>query len=564
MRIVALSATPPASLPTMPPIRHPAQAPFDPDEEAARRLLPVIRALLAEPELTFTNPAVERAVTRMATIFLDAAQTSARHALRLLGHRVVNKAAGDDPAEDPDSLDIPPLPNDIDTFVSTAFNYLNPEAVAWAESRAAELVVELSAERRAALNALIIRAFREGIPPMKLSRIIRPMIGLHSRWALAVDNYHRRLLDQGHNPLNAQMAAETYAQRLVRSRAQTIARTESLRASNQGRYSSWQMARTLGYISADAKKKWSISPNRVCPRCLPLRNRMVGLDEDFVPGTLMPPLHPRCLPGTALVDFTGLQGAYRRWHEGPMVEVRVAAGQILTVTPNHPVLTWRGWVASGELQEGDDLVHCALANDRIDRAIHPKVERVPSQISEVFDACTNAGLKQRVGGMSGHFHGDGFDSEVEIVDVDRMLANRLEPSGAQKLEQQILAAADIGHRLACSQSRPDMAGMGMSSSRERGAVFGSHPVHPNVHRLTAVARLDPGLQETTSYDVSRDPQRVGQRLLGDALDVVSNKIVEVRTYPWSGHVFNLQTESGWFNSGCFTLGNCRCTALLIP
>jgi SPP1 gp7 family putative phage head morphogenesis protein len=58
-----------------------------------------------------------------------------------------------------------------------------------------------------------------------------------------------------------------------------------------------------------------------------------------------PPAHVRCLPASSLITASpGIAGAFKRRYDGNLVVIGTAGGKQLACTPNHPVLTDRGWV----------------------------------------------------------------------------------------------------------------------------------------------------------------------------------------------------------------------------
>lgn len=83
-----------------------------------------------------------------------------------------------------------------------------------------------------------------------------------------------------------------------RDRAETIGRTESMKAANQGLLIAWQTGIEDGSIDEGAKKTWLVTPDdRLCPICEPLQDVSVDLDGSFdVDGEDLdgPPAHPNC------------------------------------------------------------------------------------------------------------------------------------------------------------------------------------------------------------------------------------------------------------------------------
>jgi len=72
-------------------------------------------------------------------------------------------------------------------------------------------------------------------------------------------------------------------------RLSTIARTEVMRASNYGRYYSWNKSGVVKY------KQWLTAyDDRVCPECDSMNGEVTPIGQSFSSGELMPPLHPNC------------------------------------------------------------------------------------------------------------------------------------------------------------------------------------------------------------------------------------------------------------------------------
>ena len=192
--------------------------------------------------------------------------------------------------------------------VGVRFDESDVRAISWARNRAGQFVVEISEEVRRQIRELVTRAIREQFTTDKLAQYIRSIVGLHSRWARAVDNMYERtvadLLGQG-QPIGVAEAratpvASAYRLKLIRTRAMTIARTEIVAANNAGRYLGWQQAMIQTGIPAGMlRKRWIVGPDgwsgiRVCERCIALSGTEVGVNDLFPSGRLMPPLHPNC------------------------------------------------------------------------------------------------------------------------------------------------------------------------------------------------------------------------------------------------------------------------------
>lgn len=220
------------------------------------------------------------------------------------------------------------------------FDVTNPRAVAWIEQHAAALVREVTAETRAAVRALVARAFREGIPPAPLARLLRERVGLTQQGELAVANYQRflerlaarstlanlapsvqeRLLRSGLQQRQLAKLARTgltperishlvdgYRGRLLQERAEAIARTETITASSQGQLELWRQAADAQLLdSKRTRQTWIVTPDsRLCPTvCRPMAGQTVAFGASFRTGdgrrVRTSPAHIRCRCGVRL------------------------------------------------------------------------------------------------------------------------------------------------------------------------------------------------------------------------------------------------------------------------
>jgi SPP1 gp7 family putative phage head morphogenesis protein len=183
------------------------------------------------------------------------------------------------------------------------FNMTNPNSLAYASSRAGELVTSIDELTRQSIRNIIQKGFAQQIDVQTLALQIKNVIGLHPQWADAVVNFQRReterLLKTGLNDVSAraQVATSTarYAERLKQARATTIARTEVQIANNQGRWEGWNQANDNGYIDQATTKTWIVAPDeRTCDSCMELEGETVAWDDVFSNGSAMPPKHPNC------------------------------------------------------------------------------------------------------------------------------------------------------------------------------------------------------------------------------------------------------------------------------
>lgn len=240
----------------------------------------------------------------------------------------------------------------------------------------------------------------------------------------------------------------------VAYRAEIVTRTEVARVQSLGREARMQqmIAEFPELIQGDDGFKYRfISVHRgeyPCKICEPYDQTVWDIDDPARPET---PLHPNCFPGFVTAAPIGeLEAVFRRPYEGPMVEVFVsgATGPRLTVTPNHPIMTQRGWVPAGELNELDYLVcYTGVESDSsaCDESLREaNVNDPEASFEEIFHSLSVSNLVERVVDRPANFHGDGHTEEVEIVWADRQLGDSLDSGILEPLSNSELVLANSG------------------------------------------------------------------------------------------------------------------------
>ena len=282
--------------------------PFGDDLEVifARNLLEAIRRL----RLSIASTEVDEAIRRSVTAAVQALDETFR------------------------DIDIRPLVNSMTEEILRAgraqaseyaqrnligyrFDVTDERAFQWARNRAGELISNITDEVRSKVSSVTMRVLDGEISMRDARNEISRNVGLHERWQDAVDNSYERtlenLIESGIDPeeaeIMAQQIADNYAQRLIKSRASNIARTEVATAQNQGRYIHWQQLAETGVIDpSTAVKEWRTAPEfvssktDVCPICEPMNGVRAPLWAEFAEvGVVMPPAHPNCRCRAVLV-----------------------------------------------------------------------------------------------------------------------------------------------------------------------------------------------------------------------------------------------------------------------
>ncbi len=326
--------------------------------------------------------------------------------------------------------------------------------------------------------------------------------------------------------------------------------------------------------------------------------------------THFPPNGWGCFPADTPVRCDALLGQ-RFVYTGEMVEFETRLGHRLALTPNHPVMTSKGWVAAGKIEAGHEVLTAPLKVDSPLRGIVDDPQP-PARADDLFEALAAQGL--RVVPMAANdFHGDalGGEGEIHIAGADGRLMDVIEattgqiigkggldpalhsrvksaripagaPLGAQRIEHAVLAenAAD------CWLGNAETARDG-GLTQQAGAIQGQHlafgsgvagvssaPGGSQVadgfaarldsdpargHAVTAIPNGDASQPENTRKRGTADAVIFGELLEANSGLILRDEVCLVRKFNWSGHVFDFTTSTGLIMAGGIVVSNCRCT-----
>ncbi len=280
-------------------------------------------------------------------------------------------------------------------------------------------------------------------------------------------------------------------------------------------------------------------------------------DEIERPGELI-----YCLPGNSPIEFAEfITVGYRRWYNGELTELVTDSGKSIRATPNHPILTPEGWCPIGSLNEGDSVVQVA---EQFVQA--PEVDanhRRAPMIQQIFSALSEHGSRVFQAGTRKDFHGDGTNGNVDIVFATRALTVDLISSRNQ-------CARDVGFSDAVNTALRGGASFesddGVLLAAARGVrgydlTFAGALVEARVTKsagLLPISDWQPKFSQSGGDNISgyMASPRDGEHAFPFLVSLAN--IINVNRRPWSGHVFNLQTELGYYTANGLIVHNCSC------
>jgi hypothetical protein len=346
-------------------------------------------------------------------------------------------------------------------------------------------------------------------------------------------------------------------------RADMIARTESAFADTRGNIEGW---RASGVVD---QKEFLAAPD-CCDECQDIDGEIVDLDDNFSDGSDGAPLHPNCFPAGTQVTARGIVTAVTtRWYEGELAGFRTASGKFVSATVNHPILTDRGWIAAGALNESSRVISRAASYDGV---LDDDDQDVPTSIEEVARAFMEsrgvATVEVPVTAID--FHGDGLGSEVAVVSTNGALRSAADAASVEHLVKRgfVLRLKTFRSMLArrCADLQSLLTGSGSAYGivgfNDLGfALLGAHAL-PLDGLGFALSAMSNASSEKRSIDgAARDRELATQIIDGSTGPVFADQVVEIWRVPFAGHVFNLESSEGHYTANGVVSHNCRCSVL---
>jgi SPP1 gp7 family putative phage head morphogenesis protein len=388
-----------------------------------------------------------------------------------------------------------------------------------------------------------------------------------------------------------------------RYRAETIARTEMIRSAREAQ----RQLYTDNY-AVQGYRRQATQDSRVCLACLALSGTLHATDEIM-------PSHPNCFVPDTKVTHADLLGTSSRWYTGEVVTIRVKSGNVITVTPNHPILTSHGWVSAGKITEGSYVIS-ATDSERMHSLVNPNYNHVESTIKDVVDAFeASLGVSSKTVEVSAmNFHGDGVGSEIAVINSNSLLRDKLITQHESKgnfittagnsstfsglsdfasMFESVFASSDCvvcgshidGVDITTSGAHHQPISSGLISNNDvvldqdsTNHIASDIEIKRNVVlALTGYVIGYDGLLgqviNNTFSDASSRKQACANNLLRNAVQIGNlleaftglinlDEVIDVQIEAYSGHVYNLQTSTGWYIANNIISHNCRC--VMIP
>lgn len=341
--------------------------------------------------------------------------------------------------------------------------------------------------------------------------------------------------------------------RTATNHAATVARLEVMEANSDV---------LLGY-------RWlSTLDGRTTLICAGRDNKLYALDSGITT-----PAHWNCVLGDTLItSASGVSASFKRIFKGEVITIQTVAGNKLTLTPNHPVLTSSGWKPAHLLTVGDECFNQVACKGigGVNGDNNHSFERVEQIHESLLRSCDM--LPKKVPVSSPDFHGDGIDNEIaEICTASNLSAVR-NIGIVQHPRDSIFKRGymmpvnatfkSFRHPTFFLKSSLSPGGGYIGIFRELLNLFRRGLIHSCLLLFRPVPDMDTVIQQDTLDGTWTDTDQLRNSPDTYAGGVFLDDVVSVKRGYFNGHVYNLQTKDHCYSANGIITHNCRST--LIP
>ena len=324
-------------------------------------------------------------------------------------------------------------------------------------------------------------------------------------------------------------------------------------------------------------------------------DKMVGNPGEF----------PNCLPGDELINPAyGIQKLFRRFYTGSICEVTLDNGTIIRATPNHPFYTGSVFKPINAFNVGENFIEIGSNNFPWSTIMgefdcdecKPSFEQIYTALSFFNRSVTH------IRSLGGEFHNDcGIDEEIDIIDVKTFLPNDMKLMLLHKFEEIVLKQPkfSISSRLFPHECPMLSTGGRIFESLQCGVcgtcilnvllrtTFGHHQSiclsqcaalntifsQYVINDITRAAEYFCNIRNATpiiiliDYLIRREFWMFKNNIVINNIpttNLVNHRIVHKQITPYSGYVYNLQSDYGYYtikNNIC--QHNCRCVSIAV-
>lgn len=343
-----------------------------------------------------------------------------------------------------------------------------------------------------------------------------------------------------------------------------------------------------------------VRPNHLALEELGINGTNVYRNDDPVFQLFRPPWNFNCvLPGNYVSGR--IVGALRSFYSGEVAEILTANGARTTLTINHSVLTKDGFIRVGSLKKGDNLL-CYVRKGKGSGSFR-NIQYAPTLIEEIFNSFESVYHSKTLETLDLNGDEKFMMSQVDMV-LPYLTRCKLMTSKPKSKPQVSFVSSNNSGMRRCNLSNPlllthprplESFGLALTSDmnisrlqhstnntaryskslrnsilRFTRSISGNDSIFvhdnpmPHLCCIGHASELDTVFSQPSSDGITFNPNLAPELLERFAGKVTCSKVIDIRHFQYSGPVYDLETDPGYFttNQGGLTsiiIRNCRCS-----
>ena len=245
-----------------------------------------------------------------------------------------------------------------------------------------------------------------------------------------------------------------------------LARTEFMQIANTASLDGYKQ---FGVV--EKYKILAILDYRTSEICYEMNEEVFAI-SDAMAGINYPPFHPNCVLPDMIIASPDANAITKSYYSGDVIKVTTANARSFTVTPNHIMLTSRGWVSAKNIIKSDKVIYYrgwdkftspfTIGNNPTNNNSVPTIEKL-------FTALVESGFVSAVTMPASpeYFKSDiAENSEVSIINIDSFLRDKFDSplckfisdfplvQTGEPIESGLLADSSVNFYGICKSPRP--------------------------------------------------------------------------------------------------------------
>lgn len=217
-----------------------------------------------------------------------------------------------------------------------------------------------------------------------------------------------------------------------------------------------------------------------------------------------------------VISFDTIKKIFRRFYTGEVVELITEEGFSFKSTPNHPILTQKGWIPVNQVDLGDNII---CAGDQGFNILEMNIEEKKSTFDDLFTSIEKI-FPLDAFRSGGQFHGDISNAKIDIISTDCKLICKWDVSDFKNFKEFLFAFSNylstqihlsFNGSIYSSISRLTFAPQSFVCAFSQFlALINSEHRNSIIHSFTSISNYDALFNETIFDNVSTGIESLSQ------------------------------------------------------